>query len=161
MEDKVLGQVICVVICGVWTPSTQTWSQIGHCVFATVTLSSGKITEFKSKTTFHAVDYNDTDFIAHQAMPGNLYIDLTLVATGGTYTATADGYFTISKAATASGQYINFVNNTNGLNVNSIAASALNCRLTIPVSRGDTITVNYTAAGTTNMFRFVYANGHE
>lgn len=148
-------------ICGVWTPSTQTWSQIGHCVFATVTLSSGKITEFKSKTVFHAVDYNDTDFIAHQAMPGNSYVDLTLVSTGGTYTATADGYFTISKAATASGQYINFVNNTNGLNVNSIAAGAMNCRLTIPVSRGDTITVNYTVAGTTNIFRFVYANGHE
>lgn len=148
-------------ICGVWTPSTQTWSQIGRCVFATVTLSSGKITEFKSKTAFHAVDYNDTDFIAHQAMPGNSYVDLTLVSTGGTYTALADGYFTISKAATASGQYINFVNNTNGLNVNSIAAGAMNCRLTIPVSRGDTITVNYTAAGTTNIFRFVYANGHE
>lgn len=124
-----------------------------------VKTSGGKITSLTPKTPFHAVDYNDTEFIANQAMPSERYSNLTLPATGGTITAQADGYLTVNKSATAAGQYINFINGSNGMNCNTIAPSALPLRLCMPVSKGDVITINYDAAGTTTMFRFIYANG--
>lgn len=121
--------------------------------------SNGKISSFSSYYPFRTVDYNDTDFIVHQAMPGTKYSNLTLPASGGTITAPADGYLTINKSATAANQYINFINGSNGMNCNVIAPSALPLRLYMPVSKGNVITINYDAAGTTTMFRFIYANG--
>lgn len=131
----------------------------GYAQVATATLTGGVISNFVPKQPFRAVDYSDSEYIANCAMPSNKYINLTLPTSGGTISAAANGYLTVSKAATASGQYINFVNNTNGANVNSIATGAMNCRLLMPVSKGDVITVNYTLAGTTDVFRFIYANG--
>ena len=127
--------------------------------FTRVKFASSRISEFYPATTFHAVDYNDTEYIAHQAMPSSRYTNLTLPASAGTVTAPADGYLTVNKSATAAGQYINFINGSNGMNCNSIATSALPLRLYMPVSKGDVITINYDADGTTTMFRFVYANG--
>lgn len=146
-------------ICGVYTPSTQTWSQTGSCLIGTVTMSSSKVASLNTKQAFHAVDYSDTEYMAHQAMPSDRYTNLTLPATGGTITAPADGYLTVNKSATAAGQYINFINGSNGMNCNTTAPSALPLRLCMPVSKGDVITINYDAAGTTTMFRFIYANG--
>jgi hypothetical protein len=130
-------------------------------VFASCDMSSGVISNWTvlKNNPFHAVGYSDTEFIAHQATPSNRYVDLTLGASGTTYTAPADGYLTINKSATAAGQYINFINGSNGMNCNVIAPSALPLRLFMPVSKGDVITINYNAAGTTTMFRFIYANG--
>lgn len=130
-----------------------------YAVCGTFTQTDSGITNFTPKTAFHAVDYNDTDFIAHQAMPSSRYVNLTLPSNGGTITASADGYLTVNKSATATGQYINFINGSNGMNCNAIAPSALPLRLCMPVSKGDVITINYDADGTTTMFRFIYANG--
>ena len=126
--------------------------------FGVVTVSSGKVTSLNIKTPFHAVDYSDTEFIGHQAMPSDKYVNLTLGANGSTYTAPADGYLTLVKGATASGQYMIFINNRNSASVSSIATGALNCRLLMPVSKGDVITINYTVDGTTGLFKFIYAN---
>lgn len=134
-------------------------TQRQYCSVGTISIASGVITKFIPKQAFRVVDYSDTKYIAHQAMPSSSYKDETLPTTGYAYTAPADGYLTVSKGATASGQYINFINNSNGANVNSIATGAMNCRLLMPVSKSDTITINYTVDGTTNMFRFIYANG--
>lgn len=130
------------------------------CFFGRITSwAGGQIVSFDPKTVFRAVDYSDTDFIAHQAMPSGRYTNLTLPATGGTITAPADGYLTVNKSATAAGQYIDFINGSNGMNCNEIAPSALPLRLCMPVSKGDVITINYDADGTTTMFRFIYTNG--
>ena len=131
----------------------------GYAQVATATLTSGVISNFVPKQVFRAVDYSDTEFIAHQAMPSGTYTNLSLGTTGSTYAAPADGYLTINKSATAAGQYVNFINGSNGMNCNVIATSALPLRLFMPVSKGDVITINYDAAGTTTMFRFIYANG--
>lgn len=129
---------------------------IGNC---NISGSPLRVSLFQPKTAFHAVDYNDTVYIANQAMPSERYANLTLPATGGTITAPADGYLTVNKSATAADQYINFINGSNGMNCNAIATSALPLRLCMAVSKGDVITINYDAAGTTTMFRFIYANG--
>lgn len=133
--------------------------KVASTVIGTLNRTNGKITTFNTKQPYQALDYNDSSYIAHQAMPSNRYIDLTLGVSGTTYTAPADGYFTVNKSATASGEYINMINNTNNTTVNSVATGTINCRLMLPVSKNDTVTVNYTVAGTTNCFRFVYANG--
>ncbi|MBR2412096.1 MAG: hypothetical protein IKB10_00305 [Alphaproteobacteria bacterium] len=118
-----------------------------------------KISSIQAINVFHAAAYNNTEFIAHQSMPSDRYIDLTLGASGTTYTAPADGYFTISKQAGASGEYLYILNTSNDMNSGVISSSALNCRCFLPVSKNDNITINYTLSGTTNCFRFVYTNG--
>ena len=142
----------------VYDKDSNTTSAPGFMNAGDITYTNGKITYFNPKTSFQQLDYNDTNFIAHQAMPSHIYTNLTLPASGGTITAPADGYLTVNKSATTSGEYINMINTSNNINVNSIATNAMNCRLLMPVSKGDTIMINYTLTGTTNWFRFVYAN---
>lgn len=110
--------------------------------------------------TFEALDYNNTDHMGHQAMPSQKYMDLTLVVSGATYVAPADGYFTLAKKATADGQYASLVNKDNGIGVNNFGVAGEEpVRVTVPASRGDQITISYTLDGDTELFRFVYSNG--
>ena len=83
--------------------------KVASTVIGTLNRTNGKITTFNIKQPYQALDYNDSSYIAHQAMPSNRYIDLTLGVSGTTYTAPADGYFTVNKSATASGEYINMI----------------------------------------------------
>lgn len=114
-----------------------------------------------NNSTFHAVDYSDGEYIANCAMPSDKYVDLTLPASDGTITAPADGSLYFNKVSSASGQRIK-LNNTNGTEASvsswsSATSQALEALLL--VSKGDVIRVNYNAGGTTNYFRFIYANG--
>ena len=123
-------------------------------------VSGGKVSRLIPKYPFHLVDYNDTDWFAHQSMPSNRYIDLTLGASGTSYIAPADGYFTITKGATAAGQYVYLrAEATNEINVLNSASDTLVCRTFLPVQKGTRILVTYTADSTTYIFRFIYANG--
>lgn len=124
-----------------------------------ITDSSAKIDTLNTKCTFQSVDYNDTGFIAHQAMPSDKYIDLTLGVSGTAYTAPADGYIKITKNATTAGQYIDIYTTDMGIGTTVTATGAQALRCFCPVAKGDRVTVNYTAAGTTGTFRFVFANG--
>lgn len=120
----------------------------------------GKVTRFYTNYPFRAVDYSDRRFIAHQAMPSRNYIDLTLGASGDTYTAPADGYITLAKTADGSDQYISLRNISTNQSTNCfIPGTGLIGRATIPVSKNDGINVTYTAGGTTTTFRFIFANG--
>lgn len=126
--------------------------------------TNGTITSFTLKTPFHAVDYNDTKFIGHQAMPSDRYTDLTLGASGTTYTAPADGWVIFRRTSTASGQYLQLTNNTSaslqyfvqsGANSGVIGAS-------IPVKKGDVFIASYTlGSSTSQLFRFIYAEGEK
>lgn len=105
-----------------------------------------------------SVKHNDTEFIAHQAMPSSRYVSLTLGASGATYTAPADGYFALSKATTADGQFIQ-LGSFGGVSSFCWSGSQYNaCATSIPVQKGQTITIDYTAGGNAT-FRFYYANG--
>lgn len=122
---------------------------------ATATLTSGVISDFHPKNNFQAVDYNDA---AYLAMPSLRYIDLTLGSTGTVYTAPADGYFTINKAG-IDGEWLYLRNTNSELTISNLYSASLNARLFMPAARGQNIQIQYSASGTTNMFRFVYANG--
>lgn len=117
------------------------------------------ITAWTSSTTLHAVDYNDREYIANCAMPSNRYIDLTLGASGTTYTAPADGWFYINKASSAAGQNVVMAQSTVYQVSQTQSVSGADTHLMCPVAKGDVITITYTLGGTTNAFRFIYANG--
>lgn len=102
--------------------------------------------------------------IAHNAMPSDRYVDLTLGSSDTYYTAPADGYFLVSKTAN-SGQFLNGyivpASSTNRLLGASRMASANSIALALflPARKGQRLYMTYTASGATNYFRFIYAEG--
>ena len=94
-------------------------------------------------------------------MPSSKYINLTLGASGSTYTAPANGYYAIDKTAGAQYQYVNLKNTTAGMSIIQHAGNDNNyhCAGFIPVRKGDILVVSYGATGATNYFRFIYAEG--
>lgn len=141
--------------------SATSGSKIAGCVCAFLSADGNqKITSFTSKTAFHAVDYNDTGYVAHQAMPSAKYTNLTLGANGSSYTAPADGWFVLIKEATALYQYID-MSSAGGIETGATAAISGSQYLyaLLPASKGSSISIYYTAAGSTIKFRFIYANG--
>lgn len=141
---------------GVWTPQNNF-----VCPFRIEHESSSpyKIISIQPANVFHAVDYNDTEFIAHQATPSDKYIDLTLPADGNSIAAPADGILYLSKNSDATGQRVRFWNRTTSASISTWSSGVQNLEIIMSVSKGDTITVVYNAGGTTNAFKFIYANG--
>ena len=104
------------------------------------------------------------EFMAHQAMPSDRYIDLSLQASGATYVAPADGWFNVQKLANSTNQFLT-------LSVNRDSDSCLNYQicwcplannntaLMAPVKKGDIVTIGYTAGGAVQSFKFIYAEG--
>lgn len=92
--------------------------------------------------------------------PSDRYDDLELGASGTEYTAPANGYYAINKTTSASNQYVTIGNATknynNGFNINASGSTGF---ILFPVQKGDVVVVTYTAAGTTGIFRFIYAEG--
>ncbi len=97
--------------------------------------------------------------IAHNAMPSLVYDDLTLGASGTSYTAPSNGYVYIAKKATAKAQYIN-IESSGRLAVQMVSIEgeqAIRCFL--PIAKGAIFRIIYSLGGTTETFRFVYAVG--
>lgn len=97
-------------------------------------------------------------------MPSNTYINLTLGASGSTYTAPSNGYFCLNKNKTSQTQYIALINNSMTMGVwsnGNPGASEGMAYTYLPVKRGDIVNVVYSASGTVNYFKFVYAQGSE
>lgn len=101
---------------------------------------------------------NKVDLDGGWGFPSETYQDLTLLASGGTYTAPANGWFYFSKKATAANQWGFIENTTANMSVGgNVIASGQYPRFIIPCKKGDTITVEYNLAGDTMWFRFIYA----
>ncbi len=117
-------------------------------------------------------EYTDYDFVLNTAeetfklplldgsesLLSDRYEDLTLEASGTTYTAPANGWFVVSKKGTADNQYLTMYGN----NVYSklFSATTGSVEINLPVAKGTIVTVSYNVAGDTNFFRFVYAKGN-
>ena len=94
-------------------------------------------------------------------MPSNSYTDLTLGASGSTYTAPANGWFAINKG-TIGNQFVYIFNLSSKFNVAMAHETGNWFALTyMPVKKGDIIQVDYNAQGTLEYFRFIYAVGSE
>lgn len=109
-------------------------------------------------------DKTDKMTAANAAMPSDRYVDLTLPVSLSTITAPADGYIFFEKITTAANQYVAlYVNAPNSLAIyganNDLPAANAYPFVLIPVKKGAVVTVEYNAAGTYTIFRFIYANG--
>lgn len=98
--------------------------------------------------------------LAGMGMPSSKYIDLTLGASGSTYTAPANGWFTLHKAANGAGQYayMYIVGADIGTCFNVASATDIPSYF-LPVKVGDIVKIDYNLGGATNQFRFIYAEG--
>ena len=91
-------------------------------------------------------------------LPSDRYEDLTLEASGTTYTAPANGFVTFEKELGGTkNEYITIYSNIKS-EVRSVDGRALATYL--PVSVNQSYTVSYSATGATTMFRFIYAQGN-
>lgn len=137
-------------------PNNSTWSMLP------IANTIGDISLFTPKTSFHALDYNDSSTIAGWAMPSSKYISLTLGASGTEYTAPANGWACIQKKATAVSQFLTIYRtgqNSLGSYADASASATQALRGYIPVEKGHNFVVVYTVAGSTQQFIFIYAEG--
>ena len=97
---------------------------------------------------------------AEASMPSGRYIDLTLGASGSTYTAPANGWFVISKDFNASNQFVVLYNQANRLRtMQHPGAPSGNASCIMPAKKGQNVLCEYSLGGNTSWFSFVYAEG--
>lgn len=99
----------------------------------------------------------NNEYMAHMAMPSNKYIELTLGASGTTYTAPANGYYYLSSWATTTNAQQAIANGHYTIN-NIVTLKGAPLHSVINVSKGDAVYVEYMNINKRN-FRFIYAEG--
>lgn len=129
----------------------------GTCVCASI--ESMPITNITTHYAFRAVDYSDTDFIAHQAMPSDKYINLTLGASASGYTAPADGYFVLSSTFNTNGYLYMYRSNDTRYGTTLPYITNQWVDSFVPVAKGDIMIIQYNGTASVQFFRFIYANG--
>ncbi len=94
-------------------------------------------------------------YVTSCASPTDGLVNLTIGATGSTYTAPFDGWFMFAAKATATGQFIRAVS-TKGLGVTSyITVANETGRIILPVQKGDVVTIGYTATKNGGTMRWI------
>ena len=124
-------------------------------------------TDLNDKLNRDCLNYSDTGYsvMAGASMPSGTFINLTLGASGTTYSAPANGYFYVGFTATAVGGWANLYNDgtkMDGSNVTRAAnyGSGWWFRVTAFARKGDLVQLTYDSA-TIDIFRFHYAVGSE
>ena len=102
-----------------------------------------------------------TEVIAHNAMPSSKYDNLTLGASGATYTAPADGWLFLNKTQGTANTRIEMYNQSSTQRTLCIGSSATGQWIygSMQAKKGDVIEVVYSVTGSTNAFKFIYAQG--
>lgn len=109
--------------------------------------------------------YATKQYATSASFPSNKYIDLTLGASGSTYTAPADGWFSISCRNTANvTDWAVFLSQPNNKSANSASryTAARSAATSLPCKKGNIVTLEYDGTLYTNSpyyFVFIYANG--
>ena len=118
-------------------------------------------TDLNGKADTDLTNVTNTGYIkmAGASMPSNRYINLTLGASGTTYTAPANGWAYIDKTAGGTLKYVNLGCGVVSEQMSSFDTMRLKCF--IPVRKGASFRCDYNATGTLNIFRFYYAVGSE
>lgn len=99
---------------------------------------------------------------AEASMPSGRYIDLTLGASGSTYTAPANGYMTLRRTSTGVGQYVvgRDTNKSGYYDRCWSSKTGQNLCAIVPCLKGTIIRFDYSAP-TAVQFRFIYAEGDQ
>lgn len=100
--------------------------------------------------------------ISHYAMPSSKYVDLTLGASGATYTAPANGWLQLVKVAGVVNSWQVLRNSSSNIQDTRIGVTATDTLTSyVPASKGDEVYVAYTSTGDVSRFRFIYAKGEK
>ena len=118
------------------------------------------VTDLNSKagTDLTNVNSSGTSLGAGWGMP-SISTNLTLGASGTTYTAPANGWFAISKEVPAWSELVLMGSCFQARQMNTSTTNAATLKEYLPVKKGDVVTVIYGGSGTTDYFLFVYAEG--
>ena len=101
------------------------------------------------------------EYMAHMAMPSNRHVDLTLGASGATYTAPADGYVSVSAKSSQDKSTVQLIISASaGLmyTSNNISTGTWS-RFYVPIRKGQNFTYEYNGKFASNSLLFVYAEG--
>ena len=136
---------------------------------AAIPASTAQAAEFqqglsgKADTNLGNLSTAGKDLASGLGMPSNRYIDLTLGASGSTYTAPANGYISILCAQTGHNGWIRLWT-TNGISF-WLQQNASNYTMSsfIPVLKGVNVIIDYDSVALTSngYLRFIYAEGAE
>lgn len=123
-----------------------------------------KVTDLNAKADTDLTNITDSAkvLMSGMGMPSDKYIDLTLGASGSTYTVPANGWFLFRGISTANVQFSNTVvldKNNNLLYVLTSQPNNIgyNAEILTPVSRGNKVQFNYNVKA--ESLRFIYAEG--
>jgi hypothetical protein len=137
------------------------WTTVKYAYIGRVTIDRNlDVTYASIEQPINLFTNTDKKYIAGLPMPSGWSIDLTLGASGTTYTAPGNGWVSLAKVANAVGQYIEMnINNQIRSNVISPVSTNFGLKTFISVSHGQQFTINYNASGNVEMFKFTYALG--
>ena len=140
--------------------STNKWNRAEFiCVGNYLITINSNVSYFNPKTTFQAVDRNDTSWLSGLDAPSNRYIDLTLGASGATYTAPASGYY-YTRLVGTSGNYFYLRNRSASSIADGGTFGAKAMDVSVRVKKGDEVYLVYNGTiSTVEVFRFIYAEG--
>ena len=127
-------------------------------------LENGVVTSFTPYQPVELLKRTDKEQITSWSFPSSKYIDLTLGASGSTYTAPANGWFVLNKTAGRSGEFIGMntdAEGNSGVISMSRALGAFPIQVSCPIAKGEKLLLMYSASGETMGFYFVYAQGEE
>ena len=114
----------------------------------------------KANTSANNFSSAGKQILSALSMPSKTkYTDLTLGASGAIYTAPATGWFLIDKSANDQ-EYV-YIGSTSGAAFTLSSSGLQGICATIPILKGEAISVSYNASRQTNRFRFIYATGEE
>ena len=140
---------------------TDSNQQVMLCVCGHLSRATSRVTSFSPKTAFQSVDRSDTEWASTASKPSNRYVDLTLQASGTTYTAPANGWFSLwQKDGTSSTGQITIRNLVSLFGIGSEGTVAGYTNLNLPVHKNEQVAVYYRNVTNTDFqFRFIYDGG--
>lgn len=153
------------------TTAIKTWTGTKAQYDAIVTKDADTLYNITDDTTTN--NFADTDLsnvsddakilMSGMGMPSNRYINLTLGASGTTYTAPADGWFFLRKFSNDINQMIGLYQTADdGVSSELVCPSAnMDSSIYLPVRKGQIIACWYSMGGATAEFKFIYAVGSE
>lgn len=95
------------------------------------------------------------------SMPSSKYVDLTLLASGSTYTAPANGYFQVITTTNSTvTNYTYLLNTTTGMSSYAMANAKIQAAIPLEAKTGDIVRLSYIGS-IVQSFRFIYAVGSE
>lgn len=104
-------------------------------------------------------DNQGLSYVSGLGMPSGKYINLTLGASDTQYTAPANGWVFCNKIS-GGAEYLNIMNSTKWFGMEQTCSSrGTHLKAYIPVQKNDVFQVGYSASGTLNDFKFIYAQG--